>query len=318
MPLSAEDVRKKFTRFRILVVGRANAGKTTLLQKVCNTTEKPLIFNGRGNKIDADVVKSSVDRGYHDINNELVFQSNPGFVFHDSCGFEAGGEDEFKKMKEFVLERASRKKLNERIHAIWYCIPMNEYHRAITTAEEWFFSECDTKGVPVIAVFTKFDALSAVALGELRKTPGLTRKDLFERTPKFVEEIFANANIWGRLCGTRHPPKNYVRLAKMNIGDTDCGPLLECTTGALGNEALQMLLISTQQSNLELCITYAVKKEAMTFIKRACQGSLQVSELEDECILMQKGIAKWFPHTGVVSPAMVAQLVVQYAMTAAQ
>jgi hypothetical protein len=67
--------------------------------------------------------------------------------------------------------------------------------------------------VPVIAVFTKFDALSAVALGELRRTPGLTRKDLFERTPKRVEEIFANANIWGRLCRTRHPPKNYVRLA---------------------------------------------------------------------------------------------------------
>jgi len=35
-----------------------------------------------------------------------VFGSNPGFVFHDSCGFEAGGVDEFKKMKEFVLERA--------------------------------------------------------------------------------------------------------------------------------------------------------------------------------------------------------------------
>jgi hypothetical protein len=35
----------------------------------------------------------------------------------------------------------------------------------------------------------------------------------------------------------------------------------------------------------------------MTFIKRACQGPLQVSE--DECILMQKEIAKWFPHTGV-------------------
>ncbi|KAJ8579690.1 hypothetical protein M405DRAFT_835513 [Rhizopogon salebrosus TDB-379] len=305
MPVSAQEVRDRFTRFRILVVGRANSGKTTLLQKVCNTTEKPLIFDGKGKKIDADIVKSSVDRGYHDIDNELVFQSNPGFIFHDSCGFEAGGEDEFKKMKEFVSKRASTRKLNERIHAIWYCIPMDEYHRAITTAEERFFSECDTNNVPVIAVFTKFDALSAVALGKLRRIPGLTRKDQFERTPKLVEEIFANANIWGRLCGTRHPPKHYVRLAKMNIDNTDCGPLLECTTGALGDEALQMLLISTQQTNLELCITYAVKKEVMTFFKRACQGSLQV--LEDECILMQKGIAKWFPHTGVVSPAMVVQ-----------
>ncbi|KAJ8589311.1 hypothetical protein M405DRAFT_767902 [Rhizopogon salebrosus TDB-379] len=296
MPLSAQEIREKFRHFRILVVGRANAGKTTLLQRVCNTTEKPKIFDDYGNEIDVDVVKSSVDRGYHDINNALMFQSNPGFVFHDSCGFEAGGEDEFKKMKRFVSERASMRKLDERIHAIWYCIPMDEYHRAITTAEERFFSECDTSNVPVIAVFTKFDALLSVALGQLRRTPGLTRRDLFEGTPKLVEEIFTNANIWGRLCGTRHPPKNYVRLAKMNIDETDCGPLLECTMGALGDKALQMLLISTQQTNLELCITYAVKNEAMTFIKRACQGLLQGSE--DECILIQTEIAKWFPHTG--------------------
>ena len=58
-------------------------------------------------------------RGYHEIKNELVFGSNPDFVFHDSCGFEAGGEAEFKNMKEFVLERASTTKLKERIHAIW-------------------------------------------------------------------------------------------------------------------------------------------------------------------------------------------------------
>ncbi|KAJ8580653.1 hypothetical protein M405DRAFT_31699 [Rhizopogon salebrosus TDB-379] len=299
MPLSAQDVRNKFWRFRILVVGRANAGKTTLLQKVCNTTENPEIFDGKWNKINADVVKSSVDRGEHEINNELVFRSNPRFVFHDSCGFEAGGEDEFKNMKRFVSERASTRNLNERIHAIWYCIPMDEYHRAITVAEEKFFSECDTDNVPVIAVFTKFDALSAVALGELRRTLGLTRKDILERTPERVEEIFADANVWGRLRETRHPPKNYVRLAKMNMDETDCGPLLECTTGALGDEALQMLLISTQQTNLELCTTYAVKKTALAYIKRASHWSMQV--LKDECILMQKEIAKWFPHTGVMT-----------------
>jgi hypothetical protein len=186
-------------------------------------------------------------------------------------------------------------------------------------------------------VFTKFDMLFDIAFGELRKTPGLTRKDLFERAPQRAEEIFAHANIWGRLCGTRHPPKNYVRLARkltpslssvlcvtfptaeMNVDETDCGPLLECTMGALGDEALQRLLMSTQRTNLELCIMFAVKKSffslltwtlihltllvlptcsvAMAYIKRACQGSLRVSE--DECILMQKEIAKWFPHTGV-------------------
>ena len=38
-------LRSKYTRFRILVIGRANAGKTTLLQRVCNTTEDPCIYD---------------------------------------------------------------------------------------------------------------------------------------------------------------------------------------------------------------------------------------------------------------------------------
>jgi len=43
--LDPYDLRKKYSRFRILVIGRANAGKTTLLQKVCNTTEDPCIYD---------------------------------------------------------------------------------------------------------------------------------------------------------------------------------------------------------------------------------------------------------------------------------
>ena len=38
-------LRATYTRFRILVIGRANAGKTTLLQRVCNTTEDPCIYD---------------------------------------------------------------------------------------------------------------------------------------------------------------------------------------------------------------------------------------------------------------------------------
>ena len=39
------QLRVKYTCFRILVIGRANAGKTTLLQRVCNTTEDPCIYD---------------------------------------------------------------------------------------------------------------------------------------------------------------------------------------------------------------------------------------------------------------------------------
>ncbi|OAX30789.1 hypothetical protein K503DRAFT_704807, partial [Rhizopogon vinicolor AM-OR11-026] len=252
-------IRKKFGHFRILIVGRANAGKTTLLQRVCNTTGKPEIFDRKGNKIDVIVVQSSRDRGYHKIDNELVFGSNPDFIFHDSCGFEAGGEAEFKEMKEFILERASTVKLNERIHAIWYCIPMDECHRAITKAEERFFAECDTNNVPVIAVFTKFDALWDDAFGQLKES-GLTQLESKRRAPEKAKEICTKMKIWDRLRETQYPPKDCIYLAEMDMENADCGPLLEGTTNALGEEAMQMLLISTQRTNLALCIKYAIER----------------------------------------------------------
>ena len=39
------QLRSMFKVLRILIVGRANAGKTTILQKLCNSTEDPKIFS---------------------------------------------------------------------------------------------------------------------------------------------------------------------------------------------------------------------------------------------------------------------------------
>ncbi|KAG1721991.1 uncharacterized protein EDB91DRAFT_1064118 [Suillus paluster] len=190
-----QNLRKTFGRFRVLIVGRANAGKTTILQKVCNTTEKPEIYNAKGDKV-LDIGVCTIcptstcalmdsQRGNHDITNEMVFKSNPGFVFHDSCGFEAGSVEEFEDMKKFIAERANTTKLEERIHAVWYCVPMDDHCRTFQRSEEKFFSECDTGNVPVIVVFTKFDALRPVAFGEIKKQliGGVERRALGENRP---------------------------------------------------------------------------------------------------------------------------------------
>ena len=49
--LNAFNVRQKYRPFRILVIGRANAGKTTLLKRVFNTTEDPGIYNELGTNL---------------------------------------------------------------------------------------------------------------------------------------------------------------------------------------------------------------------------------------------------------------------------
>jgi GTPase Era involved in 16S rRNA processing len=44
-------LRQKFKRFWILIIGRANAGKTTILQRVCKTQENPEIYNTDGEQV---------------------------------------------------------------------------------------------------------------------------------------------------------------------------------------------------------------------------------------------------------------------------
>ena len=46
----ARNLRDR-VRFRVLIIGRANAGKTTILQRVCNTTEQPKIFSRDGHEV---------------------------------------------------------------------------------------------------------------------------------------------------------------------------------------------------------------------------------------------------------------------------
>ncbi|KAG2075919.1 hypothetical protein BDR04DRAFT_1046251 [Suillus decipiens] len=103
-------MRKKIGRFRILTMRRANAGETTILQRVCNAQDNPVIYNCHRHQIDPAVLKASRERGEHDIENEMVFRSNPGFIFHDSRGFEAGGESEFNKVN---ARRSKETKLKE-------------------------------------------------------------------------------------------------------------------------------------------------------------------------------------------------------------
>jgi hypothetical protein len=83
-----------------------------------------------------------LQRGVHNIEDELIFTDHDGYIFHDSCGFEAGGEEELKTVQEFVHRKSREGRLKARLHAIWfvplgisnykfikllvrYCIPMD-------------------------------------------------------------------------------------------------------------------------------------------------------------------------------------------------
>ncbi|KDQ09776.1 hypothetical protein BOTBODRAFT_36768 [Botryobasidium botryosum FD-172 SS1] len=135
---------KRPKRFRVLVIGRANAGKTTILRAVCGTHEEPEVYDRKGRKIGSvratfhsirdkvagtsrAILSPSATRGEHKIEYSMVFPSNAGYIFHDSRGFESGATDELELVRDFIQARATSNNLDEQLHAIWYPIIITSY-----------------------------------------------------------------------------------------------------------------------------------------------------------------------------------------------
>jgi hypothetical protein len=53
------------------------------------------------------------------MSHEITYTSNPGFIFHDSCGFEAASTAELDNVRVFIEERARKGELKDQLHAIW-------------------------------------------------------------------------------------------------------------------------------------------------------------------------------------------------------
>ncbi len=53
-PMDTKKSRRRIPKiqFRVIIIGGANAGKTTILQSVCDTTESPTIYRNRGDERD--------------------------------------------------------------------------------------------------------------------------------------------------------------------------------------------------------------------------------------------------------------------------
>jgi len=209
------EIREKCPQFRTLIIGRSNAGKTTILKKVCNSIVEPMIFDPRGKEIDPSVVASSAERGEHDIENEMIFKSNPQFVFHDSRGFECGSIDETKIVQDFIKKRGESTEMAQQLHAIWYCLP-TDTDRPILAADETFFQQRGTGNVPVIAIFTKFDSLITTSYGQLRDTSDLSVKEATKQAPELAKKKL-DANFIAPLHNTKFPPKAHLYLQGESI-----------------------------------------------------------------------------------------------------
>ncbi|KDQ09766.1 hypothetical protein BOTBODRAFT_36757 [Botryobasidium botryosum FD-172 SS1] len=241
------------------------------------------------------ILSPSSLRGEHRIDYELRFPSNPGFVFHDSRGFESGAAEELELVRKFIQEQAALGSMNKQLHAIWYCFPA-ESNRLMTAAEKEFFNNIDTGRVPVIAVFTKFDALDSAAFTAL-SGPGVPFEAAKAMAPKHATEKF-NVEILPLMESLAHPPKAVVCLRNMHDRKTPAviqkavSELVERTEAALDTNALKILLVQAQCVNVEICMKVAVKRGS---IMRAAQGQVDpmISNSQQKKLIMK--IFVWFP-----------------------
>jgi len=224
-------------------------------------------------------------RGLHDIENQLIFRSNPQFIFHDSRGFESGSIHEMETVKTFITKRAEGTELSKQLHAIWYCLP-TDTDRPLLEADKLFFNDYGSGKVPVVAIFTKFDGLISTAYGKLRDENRSLREAQKERFERAKEML--NTNFIEPLKKVTFRPSDHVRLDDMRAETSSCNELIEKTADALNEDTLKLLFVSVQENNINLSIRYAVRDA----LHREHNDKDDTARLR----LIVEGTMAWFPH----------------------
>ncbi|KAG9871202.1 hypothetical protein KCU63_g1688, partial [Aureobasidium melanogenum] len=195
---SRANYDKRPEKFRILICGESGIGKSTLINKTFGFPE--------GAQTAAQV--SHDGAGIHDIEHGY---SAPGFgvAIHDSCGFQAGNQEDVNDFKNFIKRRKQEHDLAQRLHTIWYCVSCDRINRnrIYGSAEDMFMKALGPGNrVPVLLIFTRKDELESIERGKIVKANASADQAVIESLVKRkVEEQLARVKTtyqkkWNRNC----------------------------------------------------------------------------------------------------------------------
>ncbi|KAM0426009.1 hypothetical protein ACHAPT_008638 [Fusarium lateritium] len=157
-PSPFQSLPESCDKFRILVIGKAGVGKST----ICST-----VFGVPPEK--TGVSHRSVGTKREKVWHPITFPGeNENLVLHDSGGFEAGDLKCVDEIHAFIKHRREQHDLADQLHCIWYCISCRS-NRPIESAEKEFFLNADVGDIPVVVVFTQFDTLVDDHFNQLRR-----------------------------------------------------------------------------------------------------------------------------------------------------
>jgi len=127
--------------------------------------------------------------------------------------------------------------------------------------------------VPVVLIFTKFDALELKCYSKLLEE-GKSHEEASIQVPELANKTFQDQYL-PRVLSAKFPPKAYVCLSgkhsifidSLNFSQTlgldkeenECSELSEKTMDVLNNDVLVNLFVSTQKNNLDLCIDKSIR-----------------------------------------------------------
>ncbi|KAF9507251.1 hypothetical protein BS47DRAFT_1333382 [Hydnum rufescens UP504] len=232
-------------RLRVLILGPANAGKTTLLERLTDSPAGAAIVTRKGKRI-TDVPRGYDQRGIHNIDDEITYASNPAFVFHDSGGFEAGGVEEVQAVWQFIRKR-SLASPSLQLHAIWLCIPTDN-DRPFGFLESGFFSK-STASVPVIGIFTKLDGREMKVMNAVLG-PAANPSDFLDCATEVQQQVAEFVNgLESQFRNQQYPPAGFISVGSMHEETeqsvASCNRLLQTTLDALPHGTQRLLLSLT-------------------------------------------------------------------------
>ncbi|KAF7344043.1 hypothetical protein MVEN_01693800 [Mycena venus] len=264
---STGEVLDVVKRFRIVSVGGAGAGKSSLIN---------CVFQVDDTKVQAQV--SDFEPGDANIHQEITSETNPLFVLHDSKGFEPTDLSTFNVVRDFLLKKSDDDlELKERLHAVWLCIrtPIAGA-RVVETADEAFLKLAHERKIPVVIVFTQYDLL----VRKFTEDSENAAKVEFDRSVKSLENAVARLNI-------DMPPYINVAVPKKKRLGINISELVDMTRKTVERHLQDVWIMwaTAQRVNTSLKIEVSIDK-GMAYFWHALSGTIPIagSNLLRDCL----------------------------------
>ncbi|KAJ7656143.1 hypothetical protein DFH06DRAFT_1200202 [Mycena polygramma] len=248
---STGEVLNVVKRFRIVSVGGAGVGKSSLINCVFQVNDAKVSDFKPGDAI---------------IDQEITSETNPLFVLHDSKGFEPTDLSTFNVVREFLLNRSDDGlDLKDRLHAVWLCIQTPiAGARVVETADEAFLKLAHEHRIPVVVVFTQYDLLVRKFTEDSENQAQLE----FDRSVKSLENAVARLKI-------EMPPYINVAAPRKKRAGVNIPELVDTTRRTVEKHLQDVWIMwaTAQRVNVPLKLEASIDK-GMSYFWRALSGTI--------------------------------------------